>query len=656
MSLQVGNTFSSIQAAKDAIKTVLAEAKESWKATHSDKTRLNIICKDITCNFRIRVTQSKRNGVCITHSIPHSCGPATHFTATNTHSLQILIPHHRAAVIDNPKITAKQLQSNERLQYFNQIPYLQAYRVKQAILTEMWGDESESFAKFPAYIKRFEDADPRNFAALDTNAAGQFQAAFFCPGGLRAAGPCLRPFTAVDGTHTKSRYRMMLLIACGIDANDQVVPLAWALVPIEDVSWWSWFLQYLKVCFPGMDIDNHTFISDREKGIAQAIHEQFEHSIHLHCCQHIADNLQQRFGNKVRPLFWQAARAKTSDLFKSKMEEIRVQSEPAFEYLMAIKKSLWTTAHRIYPRYGHDTSNIIESVNSSWGEIRQLPPLLAMDAIYSKCMKMVYDRLHKPQKSPLFADVPMAKFQARLKTSQRYYVAPSSDGIYQVQIPDSGRKYIVNLAEKECDCGCFYEYQSPCAHGIAAAIYRAEDPLSFFYDAYSTRVYRKTYSHPLPPISIEDLPVDNNIKPPTLRKQAGRPRTKRIRKGAWERKQIRCSSCLDWGHNKRSCRGQPVSSGRRERARNWLGEVEVSSDREEDQGTEIDDEDEDEDRDEDEDMEIGQEEEDQVVEEEDSELSDMTYSVIEVLESEVIPEVMPRVVSKRTTRSGRALE
>ena len=100
----------------------------------------------------------------------------------------------------------------------------------------MWGDESESFAKFPAYIKRFEDADPRNFAALDTNAAGQFQAAFFSPGGLRVAGPCLRPFTAVDRTHTKSRYRMILLIACRIDANDQVVPLAWALVPIKDTS------------------------------------------------------------------------------------------------------------------------------------------------------------------------------------------------------------------------------------------------------------------------------------------------------------------------------------------------------------------------------------------------------------------------------------
>ena len=80
--------------------------------------------------------------------------------------------------------------------------------------------------------------------------------------------------------------------------------------------------------------------------------------------------------------------------------------------------------------------------------------------------------------------------------------------------------------------------------------------------------------------------------------------------------------------------------------------MEVSSDREEDQETKI----EIEDEDEDEHKEIEQEEEDRVVEEEDSELSDMTYSVIEVLESEVIPEDMPRVVSKRTTRSGRALE
>ena len=155
-----------------------------------------------------------------------------------------------------------------------------------------------------------------------------------------------------------------------------------------------------------------------------------------------------------------------------------------------------------------------------------------MDAIYSKYMKIVYDRLHKPQRSPLLVDISMAKFQACLKTSRRYSVSPSSNGIYQVKIPDSGKKYIVNLAKKEYDCGSFYKYQSPCAYGIAAAKYQADDLLSFFYNIYSTRVYRKTYSRPIPPISIEGLAVDINIKPPILWKQAGRPRTRRICKGA----------------------------------------------------------------------------------------------------------------------------
>jgi hypothetical protein len=30
---------------------------------------------------------------------------------------------------------------------------------------------------------------------------------------------------------------------------------------------------------------------------------------------------------------------------------------------------------------------------------------------------------------------------------------------------------------------------------------------------------------------------------------------------------------MDWGYNKKGCRNQPVSSRRRQRARDWLGEV-----------------------------------------------------------------------------------
>jgi hypothetical protein len=84
---------------------------------------------------------------------------------------------------------------------------------------------------------------------------------------------------------------------------------------------------------------------------------------------------------------------------------------------------------------------------------------------------------------------------------------------------------------------------------------------------------------------LEALIIDTTIQPPIIKKQVGRPRTKRIRKGSWNRKQTRCSTCIDWGHNKKDCRNQPVSSGRRQRARDWLGEViETESELENEEG------------------------------------------------------------------------
>jgi hypothetical protein len=55
MDIQVGATFDNITEAKLGIKTFVADAAESWKATLSNKKRFDIICKQQrTCSFRIR--------------------------------------------------------------------------------------------------------------------------------------------------------------------------------------------------------------------------------------------------------------------------------------------------------------------------------------------------------------------------------------------------------------------------------------------------------------------------------------------------------------------------------------------------------------------------------------------------------------------------
>jgi hypothetical protein len=84
---------------------------------------------------------------------------------------------------------------------------------------------------------------------------------------------------------------------------------------------------------------------------------------------------------------------------------------------------------------------------------------------------------------------------------------------------------------------------------------------------YKVRVYRDTYSVFLEPFSIEDLSSSEHIHPPIVRRQRGRPKTKRYRKGDYQRRHKKCGTCSEKGHDKRTCRNQPVANGQRQRAR-----------------------------------------------------------------------------------------
>jgi hypothetical protein len=134
-----------------------------------------------------------------------------------------------------------------------------------------------------------------------------------------------------------------------------------------------------------------------------------------------------------------------------------------------------------------------------------------MDAIYTLLMQMIHDRFHRPQRTKTIADVPLAKFNERMKSSRRYRVFELGSGIYQVQVPDYGQKYVVNLKECTCDCQNFQEYLAPCAHAIIACKYAAEDPFNYICQKYTVNMYWKTYSHFLKPLSIENLPSDLSI-------------------------------------------------------------------------------------------------------------------------------------------------
>ena len=93
------------------------------------------------------------------------------------------------------------------------------------------------------------------------------------------------------------------------------------------------------------------------------------------CCQHIAENIHKRFGIQYKAPFWQIARAGSKRAFDIAIQDLQRDAPEVKEYLALIGYDNFAFACFPLPRFGHDTSNIVESANSAWRDIRELPPL-----------------------------------------------------------------------------------------------------------------------------------------------------------------------------------------------------------------------------------------------------------------------------------------
>lgn len=176
-----------------------------------------------------------------------------------------------------------------------------------------------------------------------------------------------------------------------MDGNNQILPLAWGMVSSESTDNWTFFLSHLRRTFPSIDNARVTAISDRSKGLEPALEAELSHAIHGYCCYHLCENLMKFHpGGQVRDLFWKAARAQNKTQFNEYLEAIRKLHAKAAEYLEQIPPQHWTKYAFPGSRYDHLTSNIAESVNSSWVGIRNLPILAALHAIWNCMMEKFY--------------------------------------------------------------------------------------------------------------------------------------------------------------------------------------------------------------------------------------------------------------------------
>lgn len=76
-----------------------------------------------------------------------------------------------------------------------------------------------------------------------------------------------RPIFGIDGCFLKCYTEGQLLAAVGRDSNNQMYPIAYAIVDKENEDNWLWFLEKLQIDLNLRNGSGFTVISDRQKVI-----------------------------------------------------------------------------------------------------------------------------------------------------------------------------------------------------------------------------------------------------------------------------------------------------------------------------------------------------------------------------------------------------
>ena len=227
---------------------------------------------------------------------------------------------------------------------------------------------------------------------------------FVCPGIMKTTLRHVRPVMSLDAAHLKSKWKGTLYTASVKTGSDEIYPVAIGIMNgNENEAGWTWFLRLLESAIEilVMDWPNEeyrfkyfTFISDRQKGLIEALRMVFPQNHACFCAIHIARNAEKHGGKRVSQHVHHLSRTFSHFVSANILEKIGRISVKGKEYIEKIppeewRSTSWSDAARLPPRYGIVTSNMSESTNNMFAGAREGSWLLSLDFILGKMMERI---------------------------------------------------------------------------------------------------------------------------------------------------------------------------------------------------------------------------------------------------------------------------
>ncbi|XP_057745423.1 uncharacterized protein LOC130963310 [Arachis stenosperma] len=478
----------------------------------------------------------------------------------------VICQHIFPMVHADATICVKVLQGLIESAYGYKVSYKKVWHTKQKAIARLYSDWDDSYDQLRRYFNALQAFVPGTIVDLQT-------VPYYVGNTLdRDSVMHCKPLVSVDGTHLYGKYAGTLLMGIAQYGNNNILPVAFALVERENTDSWYFFLTNLRrhvATRPGV-----LLIFDRHAAIKAVLEREgcgWDHN--AYCVRHIASNFATSFKSKeVKRHLVNAAYSKTQEQAQYYLELISsedpVVSPQMMGWIRGLEPPKWLQHLDEGRQYGHITTNLSECINSVLKGTRNL--------LVCAIVKSTYHRLNE-----LFV-IKGRQAQAQIASGQVFSqflqkaILVNREGISQMLVTSFDRattvftvdeiaaagvqsRFRVNLQFHRCDCGYFQALHYPCAHALAACAYARLEWQQYVDLVYRIESVFRVYEMEFQPMPDEDMwpPYEGpRVCPnPLLRRTLeGRPMTTRIRNEMDEVEPglgKRCGLCRQTGHTRR---------------------------------------------------------------------------------------------------------
>lgn len=268
--LQVGNLFNDANEFRKVVKQANIVKGKDLIFKKNERTRVVAVCKDINCNYRVygRLLKDESSFILVSLRPRHSCTRRyKNHMINSTWIAEWCIDSFR----NQPNMPIDVLQKEVKSRWNVDVHVSSLYRAKKKAQNKIYGKLDEQYHRLWDYCAAVRRTNVGSCLILMVDrpmpqVPCRFQRLYVSLAAMKngfIAG--CRPVIGVDACFLKGMYKGQLMAAVGRDANNNMYPIAMAVVEAETKDSWTWFLETLMGDLGQAGRCGWTFISDRQK-------------------------------------------------------------------------------------------------------------------------------------------------------------------------------------------------------------------------------------------------------------------------------------------------------------------------------------------------------------------------------------------------------